>query len=170
MMLLYLLTLSSTSYAAEQGAGRVRMQGSIIDTPCAIDIESRDQSIDMSVIPIEYMIRNKYGPEKQFSIHLENCVLEQDNTNNPDWSSFRITFDGPTNDGTLFSVRGHGTGVGLQLSDNNGNIAFPGKQMPPGNLIAGNMTLDYKIRLKTNHKILRAGAYRATLRFKMDYY
>lgn len=169
-MLLYLLTLSTTCNAAEHGTGRVRMQGSIIDTPCAIAVKSRDQSIDMNVLPVEQIMRDGYGPTMPFSIYLENCVLPQDNYNNPDWNSFRVTFDGSTTNDDLFSVRGHGAGVGLEICDNNGNVAYPGKTMPPGNLRVGNMKLDYKIRLKSDHNTLKAGAYRATIRFKMDYY
>ncbi len=170
IVLLYLLALPATSWAVDQGSGRVRMQGSIIDTPCAIAVDSRDQSIDMSVLPVEQIMRDGRGPTRPFSIRLVDCVLARDNPNQPDWSTFRVTFDGATTNDSLFAVNGQGRGVGLQIADEGGNIALPGEQMPPGNLRDGNMTLDYTIRLVADRKTLRAGSYRSTIRFKLDYY
>ncbi|VTR51655.1 P pilus assembly protein, pilin FimA [Serratia fonticola] len=45
--LLFPATFSSHAAAGLAGWGRVNMQGSIIDTACAIAVESREQSIDM---------------------------------------------------------------------------------------------------------------------------
>ncbi|UJD79462.1 type 1 fimbrial protein [Serratia rubidaea] len=170
IVLLYLLALPVTSWASNQGAGRVRMQGSIIDTPCAIDVDSRDQSVDMSVLPFGQIMHDGRGPSRPFSIRLVNCVLAHDNPNRPDWSTFRVTFDGPSSDGSLFALSGQGRGIGVLIADDAGNTALPGKQMPPGNLHADNMMLNYTIRLVADRKPLRAGEYRATIRFKLDYY
>ncbi|MGJ3356003.1 type 1 fimbrial protein, partial [Providencia sp. Je.9.19] len=44
--------------ANDAGHGRVNMQGAIIDTACAIAVESRDQVIDMDVIPFADVLRD----------------------------------------------------------------------------------------------------------------
>jgi type 1 fimbria pilin len=170
IVLLSLLILPVTSWAVDQGAGRVRMQGSIIETPCAIAVNSRDQSIDMSVLPVEQIMRDGRGPRRPFSIRLVDCSLARESSDQPDWSTFRVTFDGATTNDNLFAVSGQGRGVGLRIADEAGNPALPGRQMPPGNLRPGSITLDYSIRLEADRKILRAGPYRATIRFKLDYY
>ncbi|MGN7915779.1 fimbrial protein [Enterobacter sp. 22466] len=169
IMLFFLLTLPAAFWAAVLGEGRVSMQGSIIDTPCAIAVDSRDQSIDMAVLSVEQIMRDGQGPTRPFSIRLVDCVLA-DNPTQKNSNIFRVTFDGTTTNDNLFAVNGQGRGVGLQIADEGGNIALPGEQMQPGTLHAGNMTLDYTIRLVANHKTLRAGPYHSTIRFKLDYY
>lgn len=172
-VLLYLLILPSVVWAnrpAEQGHGRVNMQGSIIDTPCVIDVESRDQSIVMATIPVGLIMRHGQGPTQPFSIRLENCTLTPKLPNKPDWSKFSITFDGPVSDGRLFAVNGEGKGVGLQIADDAGNMVLPRQAQPSSFLQSGTMTLNYTLRLVANHQTLHAGPYRAAIRFKLDYY
>ncbi|MGG8041373.1 fimbrial protein [Klebsiella aerogenes] len=160
----------SEAGAAEHGHGRVNMQGSIIDTPCAIDVNSRDQTIDMAVIPVGQIIRDNHGPERAFHIRLINCTLTPLRPNSPDWSKFRITFDGPSTGQNLFRVSGDARGVGLQIADTAGAVAIPGEAMPAAELLIGNMQLNYTLRLMSNREHLRAGAYRTTIRFKLDYF
>lgn len=57
--LLMLLPMQSSFAAA--GWGRVNMQGAVIETACAIDTESRDQTIDMSIAPLSQIIRDGKG-------------------------------------------------------------------------------------------------------------
>lgn len=51
-----------------QGEGRVNMQGSIIDTACAIAVESREQTIDMGITPLSEIIRDGHGRTKNFPL------------------------------------------------------------------------------------------------------
>lgn len=156
--------------AADQGHGKVSMQGSIIDTPCAIAVASREQVIDLMTIPLEQVIRDGAGPSKPFSIHLENCAFEQLSPNQQDWSHFMVTFDGPVTDGELFALYGGARGIGLEISDATGNRMQPGIASQAGLLQPGAMRLDYSLRLVGNHQKLRAGAYSTTVRFKLDYF
>lgn len=169
-LMVLLTSLSLPAGAFNQGHGRVSMKGSIIDTPCAIDVSSLDQTIDMITIPVGQIMRDGYGPEKSFHIRLINCTLSPLLPNRPNWSKFRVTFDGPTTDLGLFSVRGEARGVGLQIADASGVVAVPGEPMPASNLLTGSMRLDYTLRLISNRQTLRAGAYRTTIRFKLDYF
>jgi type 1 fimbria pilin len=160
----------SPAAIAHQGQGVVNMQGSIVDVPCAIAVSSRDQSIDLAVLPIGQMMRDGQGPENPFSIQLVNCSLQQMRPGRADWTQFRVTFAGDVTDRALFGVSGHVGGVGIQITDAAGHVAQSGVPMPPGALAPGDMRLDYHLRLVGTHQILRAGAYRTTVRFKMDYY
>jgi hypothetical protein len=60
--------------------GGVNMQGSIIDTACAIAVDSRDQTIAMGVVPLADIIRDGQGHTQPFSIKLINCVVKRPNT------------------------------------------------------------------------------------------
>ena len=152
-----------------QGWGRVNMQGAIIDTACAIAVESRDQTIDMEVVPLADIIRDGQGRTKPFAIELVNCTLERANKNSPDWKQFQVTFDGDA-EGDLFGVRGEASGIALQISDAAGNIATPGHPLPFEHLIPGNMKLDYAMKLVANSHALKAGDYFSAIRFKLDYF
>lgn len=158
-----------SAYAAGDlaGWGRVNMQGSIIDTACAIALDSREQSIDMGVVPVADIIRDGHGRSKSFSIDLVDCVLER--PGKTEWKQFQVTFDGDR-EGDLFGISGGASGVGLQISDSLGNIASPGKVLPFVELISGSMQLNYSLKLVANNHTLKSGDYFSSIRFKVDYF
>lgn len=177
-----LLSLALTSLPATAGAvqgwGRVNMAGSIVDTACAIEAGSLDQTIDMGVTPISQLIQQNadgalhhHGPQRDFAIRLINCVLTSNDPNTPsrpDWQHYSVTFDGPT-DGDAFGVDGDARGVALQIRDRWGNVARPGVALPRGGLLTGDQDLNFTLSLVGNRQGLRPGDFRSTLRFKMDY-
>lgn len=151
------------------GLGSVKMSGSIIETACAIDLESRDQTIDMGSLPLSAISRDGQGPTHPFVIRLVNCVLERPTLNKPNWQYFRVTFDGPHQHG-LFRVQGQGTGVGLQIQrHDDGEVAVPGKGMSAQSVTQGTRNLAYQLRLVANGEPLVSGQYGSQLRFKLDY-
>lgn len=143
------------------------MQGTIIDTACAIAVESREQTIDMDTIPLADIIRDGQGRSKPFSIRLINCITERPGREG--WKQFKVTFDGDA-DGGLFGVRGEASGVALRISDVSGNIAEPGIPLPMNNITPGSMTLNYNLKLMANSHALKAGDYFSFVRFKLDYF
>ena len=149
--------------------GRVWLNGSITETPCAIDTRSRDQSVNMGATPTAAIARDGHGPSRRFSIRLVNCSLTRSAGALPDWRYFRTTFDGHGAD-SRFDLAGDARGVALQLADARGNIARPGVPLPPGQLAEGDQRLDYTLRLVSSSGALKAGDLRATLKFRMDYY
>jgi len=167
--------VSAVSSPAEAGAarpleGRVNMQGSIIDTACAIDMASQNQVIAMPPVTLGQMVQNGLGPSMPFSIQLVACTLTPEKPARSGWSQFQVTFDGPVTQGSLFGVGGAAKGVGLQITDVSGVTVRPGEPLPPRALQPGDVRLDYTLRLRSNHQVLRAGDYRTTLRFKLDYF
>ncbi|EPL9568893.1 fimbrial protein [Providencia rettgeri] len=149
--------------------GTVSMGGSIIEAPCAIDADSRDQSVNITTVPISQIIQDRESQTQDFSIRLINCVLAPITPGKPNWQFFNITFDGPT-DGRNFDVFGHANGLSVKITDSNGNVAIPGKAMPDLALKPGSNTLNYNVRVVSNNKRLKPGNYQTTIRFKMDYY
>jgi type 1 fimbria pilin len=86
-----------------------------------------------------------------------------------DWRRFQVTFEGRVDNG-LFAIDGQAQGIALELTDNNGNIASPGKPLPAMDIIGKDGQLNYSLRLVSNSQLLRAGEYTSVIRFKMDYY
>ena len=148
----------------------VNMYGSIVDTACAIATEDRQQIIEMDSAVAGTLMREGVGAMRHFAIHLKNCTLKPYRPGRPDWSMFRITFDGATDESGLFAVSGDAKGIGIEITDAAGNVAAAGKAMPDSPLQTGNMTLDYILRLKSNHQPLQEGEYWSTIRFRTDYY
>lgn len=170
------LTFPATIFCADAqealnaGHGRVSMQGSIIDVPCAIAVESREQTIDLITTSLEQVIRDGASPPMPFSIRLENCILQSFTPGLQEWSHFSVTFEGPVSDGRLFALKGEACGIGLEISDADGNPIQPGVASRPGPILPGTMRLNYSLRLIGNHQRLRAGEYYTTVRFKLDYF
>ncbi|MGE6469015.1 fimbrial protein [Serratia proteamaculans] len=167
--MLALLPWGQEALAKAAGWGRVNMQGAVIETACAIDTHSRDQTIDMSVLPLSQIIRDGQGTTRPFTINLVNCVLGRIDSRLPDWKRFQITFDGQADNG-LFAIAGRAKGIALQITDHVGNIASPGKPLPMVKITEGDKKLNYTLRLVSNQQLLHAGDYTSSIRFKMDYY
>ncbi|MGQ5793292.1 fimbrial protein [Serratia sp. IR-2025] len=162
-----LLLFSTAVNASVQGWGKVNMQGAIIDSACAIAVESREQTIDMETLPLSDIIRDGQGHSKNFSIRLNNCVLERPGKKN--WKHFQVTFDGEA-DGRLFGVMGEASGVALQITNPNGVVAVPGEALPIGDISPGDMQLDYTMKLVANNHALKAGDYFSLIKFRLDYF
>lgn len=145
------------------------MHGAIIETACAIAIESQDQSVDMEVTPLSDIIRDGQGSIKSFSIELINCVFERHDNKKHDWNQFQVTFDGDK-DGDFFSVHGEASGVALKITDKNGSVAFPGQPLSRKDIFSEAMILNYQLRLVANQEVLKAGDFFSSIRFKLDYF
>lgn len=167
----YLFTMMPSVSLAEPvfGWGRVSMQGSIVDTACTIAVESRDQTININVVPVADIMRNGHGSNKPLIIKLSNCDLPRSDHQLKDRKHFQVTFDGDA-EGDLFKVQGTASGIALQISDVIGNVAKPGEPLPLEGIIPGDMTLHYTLKLLTNNRDLKAGEYFSSVRFKLDYF
>ncbi|MGM0995922.1 MAG: fimbrial protein [Pseudomonadota bacterium] len=153
--------------APEEIWGKVNMQGSIVDTACAIDTGSYEQSIDMGILPMGLLRQVGHGPVQPFSITLIGCQLTPKDGDN--WQTFSVTFDGPAN-GQWFTVSGAAKGVALSLQDASGQIVQPGLATPKQEIKPGNHVLNYGLRLVSDETPLRPGEYQTAIRFKLDYY
>ncbi|MEQ5733415.1 fimbrial protein [Providencia alcalifaciens] len=155
------------AFSANAGAS-IKMQGSIIETACSIDVGSRNQTIDMGSLPLAAIHKDGQGPARTFHIRLVNCVLARQNPAKPNWQYFQVTFDGSQSQG-LFQVDGQASGVGLQIQREDGEIAIPGKSLSHQTLSIGERDLSYNLRLVANKNALIAGQYSSHIRFKLDY-
>lgn len=162
-----LMSLAGVSQSADLGWGRVSMKGSIIDTACAIDLDSQYQDIGMVPVPVGEIARDGRGPDVSFSIRLVNCSLKLWRSERP---TLQVTFDGAAAGDGLFRVAGGGTGIGLLIADAQGVTAQPGSMMPALVQQEGSMRLDYVLRLMSDRGALHPGDYHTTLRFKLEYF
>ncbi len=155
--------------ASSHGWGKVLMSGEIVDTACTIETDSRDQIIDMGIIPLSIIKEFSKAPPKNFNIRLVGCRWERYSSNKNQWQTFDVTFDGPGVD-NFFTVTGEAKGVQLEIRDEQGIQVIPGKTLPKKSIASGDMSLKYTLQLVTNHQRLQPGSYQTLLRFKIDYY
>ncbi len=147
--------------------GRVSMNGSIVNSACAIDTGSYEQTVDMGLLPVGTIRQEGQGPVRPFSIALIGCTLTP--FTGEAWQTFSVTFDGPA-DGEWFSVSGEARGVALLLQDAQGQPIYPGQPTPKQAIAPGNSTLHYGLKLVSDTHPLRPGVYQSALRFKIEYY
>ncbi|MGS2875693.1 fimbrial protein [Enterobacter huaxiensis] len=149
------------------GAGRVNMEGAIIDTACDIVVGSREQEIDVGQVRLVDIIRDGKGRSRNFSIELVNCVPWR--SNKIEWKKFRIIFEGDAEE-HLFGVLGEASGVGLQILAPQGYAVIPGLPLPIDKINPGNMKANYTLQLVANNKPLKCGFFSSSIRFILDYF
>ncbi|MTC60525.1 fimbrial protein [Providencia rustigianii] len=147
--------------------GSIKMDGSIVDSACAIDTGSYEQVVDMGALPIGTIRQQGQGPIQPFYITLIGCSLTP--YTGSAWQTFTVTFDGAAS-GDWFAVAGEARGVALQLQDADGQAIYPGRSTEKQTITPGKKVLHYGLRLVSDKKPLRPGEYQSALRFKLDYY
>lgn len=167
LMLTYSAGLPSAQADASPLWGRIGMSGSIVDSACAIDTGSYEQTVDMGMLPVGTLRQQGRGPVRPFSIALIGCTLTP--YVGEGWQTFSVTFDGPA-DGDWFSVSGDARGVALLLQDAQGQPIYPGQSTAKQAIEPGNAVLHYGLRLVSDARPLRPGEYQSALRFKLEYY
>ncbi|MGJ3355338.1 fimbrial protein [Providencia sp. Je.9.19] len=153
--------------SSEDVKGQIAMAGSILETPCAIAMESADQSIDLGTVPLSVLKQWGQGPRHPFTIHLIDCRLAS--RTGEALKTFAMTFDGPT-DNVGFLVYGQAAGVSLVLDNQDGERVNPRVPLNRVRLFLGDRQLKYGLRVVSNHTAYSPGNFQTTLRFKLDYY
>lgn len=166
LLLSYCVQARASSH--HSGNGLVSISGSIIETPCSINTGDSKQTIDIGVMPRGVITRDGHSVGKPFSIQLLHCQVSRIGNKLHTRQSFRVTFDGKNERG-LFGIDGTAKGVGLQLTDAEGHIAYPGTPQPKIPIKNGNIRLNYIFHLAENGSDFRAGEYTTSIRFKIDY-
>ncbi|MGA9705467.1 fimbrial protein [Pseudomonas sp.] len=166
----------AVAQAAGQGDGVVTMGGQVIDSACGLEAATVDQTIEMAPEPIGRLLRDGQGQVQPFELRLVNCSVTRPDplrpgVTLPDWEHLRVTFDGPTDmDGRSFAAFGDSQGVAFYIEDARGESCVPGHPMSLVPVVNGDMTLHYTLRLVGNGVPMLAGAHRAAVRFKLEYF
>ncbi|MGG4610155.1 fimbrial protein [Providencia sp. Me31A] len=147
--------------------GEVHMGGSILETPCAIAMDSLDQTIEFDTVPLATLKQWGEGPRYPFVIRVIDCRLNSSFGLVP--QKFAMTFDGPS-EPYGFSIFGTATGVALRLDDEHGQVVSPGQPLQIGLLHPGDHQLKYGLRVVSNHSPYTPGSFQSIIRFKLNYY
>jgi len=147
------ISVSAFAAPTNQGHGKVKFKGEIVDAPCSISADSIDQTVDLGKIANSVLAKGGASSPKPFTIELEDCVFDS-GTKAPN-NKVKITFSGAGAkfDPTLLGVTGlvlEGSAasakdnVGIQIIDTNGMPIEMGKSTTQDHQLQnGSNTLEY---------------------------
>ncbi|MBG3080874.1 type 1 fimbrial protein [Proteus mirabilis] len=176
-----LFFVSSVSFAFDDVVkpkvlkGNASLVGSIIASPCSIEMEDRYQYIqfgDISLSAIDNKVKRE-NLRKKFYIRLSSCVSQYSDT---DKKALNIQFNGlEANNDSIFSMSGSSNGLGFYILDEDENIITPNKPYYIDHLIYHTKDakrepiLNYQIELAFTNQIIEAGKHSAFVYFSIDY-
>ena len=168
---------SGSAFAAEQGSGKIKFKGVVIDAPCSIAPDSVDKEVDLGEVTTAVINANKKSSAVPVDINLENCQLDDpaDETDTP-ITKVEVTFTSAATDATDTSLMSNtfangAQNVGVRLLDNaEGNITLG--QPNVLDLLAGSttQTLHFKAVMEVpTGKTATAGQVEATANYVLMY-
>lgn len=131
----------SMAHAADQGHGKVTFTGSIIDSPCSIDPDSVDQTVELGQISNAALKDSGQSTPKNFDIKLENCSFGTPAAKN----KVAVTFTGMASaaGNGLLGITGNAKGASVAITDGSGKVIELGKPTTEQALQDGNNTLNF---------------------------
>ncbi|MBH3259862.1 type 1 fimbrial protein [Serratia marcescens] len=136
------LGVSSFAHAADQGHGKVTFTGSIIDAPCSISPDSKDQVVDLGQISNVALKGGGKSNPRNFDIKLEQCDTATLKT-------VTTTFSGVASAGNanLLGIAGTASGAGVAIT-HNGEAVKLGESTKPFTLVDGDNTIHFAAHLQ----------------------
>ena len=163
--------VSGSAFAEDQGSGKIKFKGVVIDAPCSIAPDSVDKEVDLGEVTTAVINANKK------SINLENCQLDDpaDETDTP-ITKVDVTFTSAATDATDTSLMSNtyasgAQNVGVRLLDN-AEAAITLGESNEVELLAGSttQTLHFKAVMEVpTGKTATAGQVEATANYVLLY-
>lgn len=169
--------VSGSAFAADQGSGKIKFKGVVIDAPCSIAPDSVDKEVDLGEVTTDVINANKKSTAVPVEINLENCQLDDpaDETDTP-ITKVDVTFTSSATDATDTSLMTNtyangAQNVGVRLLDNaEANITLG--EASEVDLLAGSttQTLHFKALMEVlAGKTATAGQVEATANYVLAY-
>jgi len=68
--------ISGSAFASEQGSGKIKFKGVVINAPCSIAPDSVDKEVDLGEVTTAMINANRKSAPVAVDINLQNCELE----------------------------------------------------------------------------------------------
>ena len=107
--------VSGSAFAEDQGSGKIKFKGVVIDAPCSIAPDSVDKEVDLGEVTTAVINANKKSTPVPVDINLENCQLDDpaDETDTP-ITKVDVTFTSAATDATDTSLMSNTYASGAQ--------------------------------------------------------
>lgn len=162
--------VSSATYAADRGHGKVVFTGSIIDAPCSITPETVDQTVPLGQISNAALKAGGKSTPRNFFINLENCTFGTPASKN----KVSVTFTGMESATTkgLLGITGTAKGASVAITDGAGSVIELGKPTKGQLLQDGNGTLSFAAYVQGDANpstVITEGNFQAVADFTLAY-
>lgn len=176
----FLLALCATHAQADDMTGVLNVKGGLSESPCSLEMTSRDQTVDLGNVSRNLLQRpGDRATAKAFQLRFLNCQRTAGSTRsvrtgNLSWGATQpvlsVAFIAPADadDPRLVKVQGI-TGMGLLLTDALGRVVNLGARSEPLFLAVGNDTLTWSVQPTRTSAPLSNGAFRAVVDFRLNY-
>lgn len=165
-------TLMANAAVKDQGHGTVTFTGSIIEAPCSITPETKDQTVPLGQVSNVALKNGGHSTPKNFYIKLENCELTsaEPGKNN----TVTVTFTGANSvDGAdLLGITGTAKGAGIALTDGSGKLIKLGSPTSAQSLGNKNNTLSFAAYLQgssADDAVIVPGEFQSVADFTLAY-
>lgn len=160
--------------------GMLNISGSMHEIPCALEMNSLHQTIDLGAVSASQLQRpGDQARPVAFQLRFADCqraagTIRSERTGNLTWSAFQpvlsVMFVAPADadDPRLVKVQGI-TGMGLRLADALGRDVQLGSRGEPLFLPLGSNTQTWTVQPTRTAAPLTSGAFRAVVDFKLNY-
>jgi len=152
--------------------GEVMVKGEIIEAPCEIVYQDREQWIEFGQITAQEIISGSGNSlTHYFHIQLTGCSLQSQIYPGVFYRSAKIIFnsDKVREGNDLIGITGDAKGFGIRLSDRDGKRLRLGEPTSAFSLSEGVNTLYFKATIVPLNTNIISGEFYATVRFFMDY-
>lgn len=160
--------------------GTLTVAGQLVDSPCRMSMESRDQSINLGTLAsADLTYPGARSQPVRFSVRLENCLaasghLYDDRTDaltrGADQPVVNVAFTAPADfsDPSLMKLSGV-KGIALRLTDAQNHDIRLGDRGVPHLLTPGDNMLNWTVVAERTPGSLVPGAFRAVADFRLSY-
>lgn len=170
-----LYSIGSITQAADvkySTPGELMVKGEIIEAPCEIEYQDREQWIEFGQLTAQDIIsRTSNNLTHYFRIRLDRCSLQSQAYPGVFYRSAKIIFNSDkVRDGDeLIGITGDAKGFGIRLSNSNGTKLRLGEPTAEFPLKDGVNVLDFKATIVPLNDNVISGEFFATVRFFLDY-
>ncbi|NIF33017.1 type 1 fimbrial protein [Enterobacter sp. Cy-643] len=143
----------------------VEFSGTLVSTPCRVQVGDEGLTVDFGELAAKNIMDNGQTEPVLFHIQLSECDLSLG-------SQVFVKFNGENvaTNSALFAVTGGASGIGLSLTDSEGNTVIPGDEQKPVPLSAGTNQLTWLASIQaTNEGPVQPGEFYSIVEFVMRY-
>ncbi|HDT2108503.1 TPA: fimbrial protein [Enterobacter roggenkampii] len=152
----------SLAHAEDQGHGQVKFHGMIIDSPCSIDDQSQDQTVELGQISDVALSNGGTSKPKSFNVMLKNCSISTAST-------VTTTFTGLAGQDGKLGISGTASGAGIVLTDAAGNKIELAKPSSAHTLQNGDNTLSFAAYVQGDGASVTPGEFSSVADFTLAY-
>lgn len=156
---------SGTETPAGGNHGVIHFKGEIVDSPCSLDADSADQTVDLGQVSSSALKDGGTSDAKFFNIVLKHCdVGDAGKTVSATWTGIA-----DTNMPTAWGISGEASGAGIILHDNSEQNVDLGSTVNLGKISEGDNTIIMSAFLKGDGQTVVPGTFESAANFQLSY-